>query len=119
MPRFYIGQPVICVDDRLRPHVVRRFPGLQWPREGGRYTIRANIVSRGLCFVLLREIRNRKILYPQSHRYAEAGFWEERFEPATNIDLLKDVATLAGMLHERHMDPVKFKPRKKRVKEDA
>ena len=92
MARFYIGQPVVCVDGRVRPHVDRRYPGLQWPRRGRRYTIRENIDGKAnggwLTFVTVGEIRNRKIRWPDG-RVAEAGFHEDRFEPATDISELK------------------------------
>lgn len=96
MAKFYVGQPVICVDDRLRPNVVRRYPNMTWPVRGQRYTIRANIPAKTsnmgmLTFVLLREIRNRKERYPGG-TVAELGFWEERFEPATDIGDIKKAA---------------------------
>lgn len=122
MPRFYVGQPVICVNDELRPHVVARFPGLTWPRAGQRYTIRANIISRGFNFVLLREISNRKILYPRSHRYAEAGFWEERFEPATDISALERQRITVGAFMDGKAKPDwdrRRAPRPVRKREDA
>jgi hypothetical protein len=89
MAKFYVGQPVICVDDRLRRSVLARYPGMTWPKLGQRYTIRANLSAPTsnmgrLTFVLLREIRNRRARYP-SGMVAELGFWEERFAPATDI----------------------------------
>jgi hypothetical protein len=81
--RFYIGQPVICVDDRLRRGATQRYPGLTWPKAGARYVIRG-IIEERFTFVTVREIKNRIIRYPNGVR-AEAGFWEERFEPATDI----------------------------------
>jgi hypothetical protein len=65
MAKFYVGQPVICVDDRLRRSVLARYPGMTWPKLGQRYTIRANLSAPTsnmgrLTFVLLREIRNRR-----------------------------------------------------------
>lgn len=119
MARFYVGQPVICVKGGSNPNASRRYPGLRWPRKGQRYVIRcAEVPQRGrMNFVLVAGLRNRVITWPCGTRY-EAGFHEDRFEPATDIGQLKDVATLAGMLHERHINkPVRVKP--KRKKEDA
>jgi hypothetical protein len=88
MARFYIGQPVVCVDDRLRVQVTARYPGLKWPRRGVRYTIRENIENGKHTFVTVHGIRNRVIRWPDGLR-AEAGFHEDRFEPATDIEGLK------------------------------
>lgn len=85
MAMFQVGQPVVCIDDRLRPNVVRRYPNMVWPARGQIYTIRANIENRHSTFVLLREIRNRKDRWPGG-KVAELGFWEGRFEPAPGIE---------------------------------
>jgi hypothetical protein len=93
--RFYIGQPVVCVDDRLRRHVVRRYPGIRWPVAGVHYVIRGIIENDKLTFVTLREIKNATIRWPNGAR-AEAGFSEDRFEPATDIGDLTRVAEHVG-----------------------
>jgi hypothetical protein len=121
MPLFYIGQPVICVNDQLFRGVVRRYPGLTWPRAGGRYVVRSMMDSNTpnlgwLTFITVQEIRNRKIRWP-SGVMAEAGFWEERFEPATDIGDLEEVRKSV----EKFMDgsaPV-IVPRRRRQKEDS
>lgn len=94
MARFYIGQPVLCINDEQRPGVARRFPGLVWPRRGVVYHVRWNFDSNAhphgvLTFVGLREIRNRNIMWPGRGVMHEAGFWEERFEPATDISVFE------------------------------
>ena len=55
MPRFYVGQPVICVKGGSNPNAARRYPGLRWPRKGQRYVIRmAEVPQAGrMTFVLL------------------------------------------------------------------
>jgi hypothetical protein len=113
--RFYIGQPVICVDGRLRRGPTQRYPGLNWPKKGQRYVIRvAAIPQRGSKnFVLLQEIRNRIITWPCGAHY-EAGFWEDRFEPATDITLLENIKDFAGLQAERHAAPLV--PERKREK---
>lgn len=123
MARFYIGQPVVCVDDRLKAHVSLRFPNLTWPKRGRTYTIRENIDSPAndtwLTFVTVGEIRNRKIRWPGG-RFAEAGFHEDRFEPATDISELKK-AEKSHEIFTKNPSPEwdrKVK-RKKKVKEDA
>lgn len=105
MARFYKGQPVICVDDRLRRHVTSRYPGLKWPKKGSRYVIRNPEcpVGEKLTFVLVEEIRNRPIPWP-SGKIHEAGFHEDRFEPATDIRLLEDIKDFAGMQADRHRE---------------
>ena len=99
MPRFYIGQPVICVDDRrnkyLRPFRVK------WVKMGQRYTIRAYQhavmpVNRPMDFVLLHEIHNPSVPWSDG-QFMEAGFWEERFEPATDISRLEEELMNAEM----------------------
>ena len=120
MARFYDGQPVVCVRGGENPHAGRRYPGLRWPVKGRRYVIRkAEIPHRGKwTFVLVAGISNRIITWPCGTRY-EAGFHEDRFEPATDISDLKR----AEKSHEiftkdpsPEWDRVK---RKKRIKEDA
>lgn len=105
MARFYIGQPVICVDDRLRRGAIQRYPGLTWPKAGQRYVIRGNIEGAVFTFVTVREIKNRIIRYPNGVR-AEAGFWEERFEPATDIgDLEATLKTIDNFMGEFPDEP--------------
>jgi hypothetical protein len=103
--RFYNGQPVICVDGRLRRGPTQRYPGLIWPKKGRKYIIRcAEVPQRGARnFVLVQEIRNRIITWPCGARF-EAGFWEDRFEPATDITLLEDIKDFAGLQAERHRE---------------
>jgi hypothetical protein len=123
MARFYIGQPVVCVDGRVRPHVDRRYPGLRWPRRGVRYTIRENIDidSHGdwITFVTVDEIQNRKIRWPGGRKH-EAGFHEDRFEPATDISDLEKVSKTVGLFMGND-GPVEKRRRKvpQRKKEDA
>lgn len=117
MGRFYVGQPVICVKGGSNPNAARRYPGLRWPRKGQRYVIRcAEIPQRGrVNFVLVAGISNRVIRWPCGARY-EAGFHEDRFEPATDIGLLDAIKDFAGMQFDR-AKRVPTKP--KRKKEDA
>lgn len=119
MARFYDGQPVVCVRGGENPNAGRRYPGLRWPVKGRRYTIRkAEIPHRGKwTFVLVAGISNRTIIWPCGTRY-EAGFHEDRFEPATDIGELdkvrKEVELYMGD------DGVEIKPKRKvRRKEDA
>lgn len=92
MARFHRGQTVICVQGGQNPNAERRYPGLRWPVKGHRYVIREPEVpvrSRG-TFVLVSSISNRVIVWPCGTRY-EAGFHEDRFEPATDIGELDAV----------------------------
>ena len=108
---------MVCVKGGSNPNAARRYPGLRWPVKGRRYTIRlAEVPIRDrMTFVLINGISNRVITWPCGMRY-EAGFWEDRFEPATDITLLENVRDFAGIQFERHMKPVK---RRERKKEDA
>lgn len=117
MPRFYNGQPVVCVKGGMNPNADRRYPGLRWPVKGRRYIIRnCEIPQRGrMTFVLVAGISNRVIRWPCGTRF-EAGFHEDRFEPATDIKLLEDIRDFAGLQFERQRKPVK---RRERKKEDA
>jgi len=116
MTRFYIGQPVVCVDGRVRRRVARRWPHIAWPKEGGRYVIRGNVETKVATFVLLREIRNKTIAYPNSKLRAEAGFWEERFEPATDIGELETIKNMVGMYHGKiDLRPIAPWKKKERV----
>jgi hypothetical protein len=128
MAMFYVGQPVICIDDEIKPVVARMFPQVKnWPVRGQTYTIRRNmrIMTRmkggwtPLTFVLLRELTNPRIMY-MSGRMEEAGFHEIRFVPATDIGDLKK-AEKSHEIFTKHPDStwdVGVK-RKRRVKEDA
>jgi hypothetical protein len=127
--RFYIGQPVVCVDDRMRPSVARNYPQItNWPKAGKQYTIRGNItkmtqVARNrwtpLTFVTVRELTNPIIAYGDGSR-AEAGFHEDRFEPATNIDKLVEAKDKAPNFFEGGKpDWDRKTKRRTRKKEDA
>lgn len=84
MARFYVGQPVVCVDGKIKPMVDRMWPGLNWPVHGKRYVVRGyvNVIS-GWPGVLVREITNRRIRY-LGGSVAEASFSELRFAPITD-----------------------------------
>ena len=93
MARFYVGQPVICIDDRPNSWLDRHYPHVRWVVRGQRYVIRANIVadiSGVKTFVLLREISNGKVVWGDG-KLRESAFWEERFEPATDISVLDEI----------------------------
>lgn len=117
MGRFYNGQPVICVDDRLRRGPTQRYPGLKWPVKGRKYVIRvAEIPQRGpRNFVLVNELRNRVITWPCGARF-EAGFWEDRFEPATDITLLENIRDFAGLQADRHKEQTPLVPERRKEK---
>lgn len=120
MSRFYIGQPVICVDGRLKRGPTQRYPGLNWPKKGRKYIIRvAAIPQRGARnFVLVQEIRNRIITWPCGVSY-EAGFWEDRFEPATDITLLENIKDFAGLQADYQREKTPAAPDFTRKKEKA
>lgn len=82
MPKFYPGQPVVCVNDNFRRSRVI-YPGVTWPRRGVKYRVRCYVVS-GVAYpaLVLHEIHNKRVPYMDGVM-REAGFWDERFEPAT------------------------------------
>ena len=94
-----MGQPVVCVDDRRSRWLSRYYPNVRWVVRGQRYVIRANMTAdiNGVkTFVLLREIRNAAVVWGDG-RLREAAFWEERFEPATDISELEELRMNAEM----------------------
>lgn len=81
---FYVGQPVVCVDGKVKPIVELYWPGLIWPIYGQRYTVRGYVeVRSGWPGLVVQEIRNRTIFY-WSGTYAEASFDQKRFVAATD-----------------------------------
>lgn len=92
MSRFFAGQHVLCVDGDFS-RAALRYPQVTWPRHGGRYVVRGYACGGRYPAVLLRGITNPAVFYVQRWnpgvRRAEAGFWEERFEPATDIEELR------------------------------
>lgn len=121
MPRFYIGQPVICVDDRLNKWLVRFHPNVKWVEAGQRYTIRGNhtapMKSGVMNFVTLQEIHNPAVVWSDGI-VREASFWEERFEPATDIGELDKVREKIGEWGKSSEWDKRVK-RRVRKKEDA
>jgi len=124
---FYVGQPVICIDDEIKPVVARLFPQVKnWPVKGHTYTIRRNmrILTRTkggwvpLTFVLVRELTNPRIMW-MSGRVAEAGFHEVRFVPATNIGDLTKVAKQVTLYMGNDGEEEKRRKVPQRKKEDA
>jgi hypothetical protein len=91
--RFYEGQPVVCVNDTVSTQIARMFPGMTWPVRGQRYVIRRYVRAGAphLPAVLLVEIKNRRVRYLDG-RVDEAGFWDERFAPITDIGDLEKIA---------------------------
>lgn len=100
MSRFYVGQPVICVRGGPNPASLKL--NLDWPVTGSQYRIRAVYAPMrtrvglrkwaNLTFVLVHGITNKDVKYGNGV-VAEAAFWDERFEPATNIDGIRSVLT--------------------------
>lgn len=87
MPRFYAGQPVVCVDARFRSgwwlNVIKRF-GVTLPCKGQRYVVRGYVYEDKYPIVVLQEISNPRVPYGDG-QMRECGFWEERFQPTTDI----------------------------------
>jgi hypothetical protein len=122
MPRFYIGQPVICIDDRQNRWLIRHHPGVTWIRRGERYTIRGNheatIKGTLANFVTLYEIHNPSVVWNDGI-VREASFWEERFEPATDIGELDKIVEKIGEWGKSSEWDKKVKRRVRKKKDDA
>lgn len=87
MARFYIGQPVVCIDGRVSLEIRTLYPSNRWPVQGQRYVIREYVpLRRGIPAVLLHEIRNKKVCYFDGTVY-EGGFAETRFAPVTESQI--------------------------------
>lgn len=123
--KFYVGQPVICVNDDFT-RADKYYPGITWPVRGRRYVVRGYVAdgSARIGFsrvvyaaIVVMEIRNRRVRYMDGG-VREAGFWDERFEPATSIEDLKKVATDVD-LWLGHEDEPDLHPTMPREKEDA
>lgn len=98
MAKFYVGQPVLCVDgDFARASV--RVPNVTWPVEGRTYVVRAYVCGGLYPGIVVREITNRVVPYnglwagTGRNFKAEASFWDERFVPATDIGVLEKLLT--------------------------
>jgi hypothetical protein len=119
--RFYIGQPVVCINDRRGAFVRRNFPLANWIKKGARYTIRENMTARMpngvLTFVTLREVHNPYVAWHDG-QFMEMGFWEERFEPATDIGEFDETRKKVGEWGKSSDWDRKVKRRVRR-KEDA
>lgn len=103
MSKFYVGQPVVCVNGTPNPMALKVFPEIRWPVTGQHYRVRG--ISRHevpygngnemLTFVVLSGLHNVKIVWTDGD-FSEAGFWEERFEAATDIDSLRSIGAHVG-----------------------
>lgn len=128
MSKFYVGQPVICVNGGRNPRAEALFPGLNWPETGAIYRVRAIYApmrtqiskskSADLVFILLHGLHNRKISWPNG-MVAEAAFYEERFEPITDIDGLRRIAAGVSKYMGSNGPRVDKKVKRVKKKEDA
>lgn len=84
---FYVGQKVVCVDDKPSPKkTFGYYKNLITPRVGQIYTIRG---FRSAYSVWLCEIRNEPRTY--SDGFVEASFLAARFRPVTDISTLQSI----------------------------
>jgi hypothetical protein len=99
MSKFYIGQTVLCINGNPNKEAIKLFPNLIWPETGRFYRVRGILPPepvkfkhgvRHIIFILLHGLYNQHIRYISGIN-AEAGFWEERFEPAADIDGLRNI----------------------------
>lgn len=105
MSKFYVGQPVVCVNGTPFRGAARLYPNMRWPEEGRHYRIRAiyppinTRIGRTrwehLIFVLVSGLHNAPVTWSNG-MVAEAAFWEARFEPATEISSLRDITVDVG-----------------------
>lgn len=112
--KFYPGQPVICINDDFR-HTIRKYnelaSGITWPVRGRRYVVRSYAIARvKYPSVLLMEIKNRRVPYADGI-VREAGFWDERFEPATENQVQAIIAMAMDMPESTDIDITQPTPR--------
>jgi hypothetical protein len=84
MRKFYIGQPVVCINDNFSwaKRVFSTFP-IAYPSLGQRYVVRAYLyIGDDKPIIALAGITNIKIPYTDGV-WREAGFWDGRFAPVT------------------------------------
>lgn len=77
---FYLGQKVVCIDDRMNPETVEYTP--MRPRKGEIYTIRGFLVQPHIegVGVYLEELINPSIIWSDQDE-KEWPFKPERFRP--------------------------------------
>jgi hypothetical protein len=79
---FAAGQPVICINDNFK-RSRKKFPGLNFPTFGKRYTVRDYVCDGKYPAIVLHEIRNHKVRYMNGD-IQEGGFWDVRFVGASS-----------------------------------
>jgi len=78
---FYVGQPVICVNDNFSwcrkyyPEVIH------YPEKGHRYIVRDYVCEGTTPAIVLNEMKNPPVVYTDN-MIREAGFWDRRFVAA-------------------------------------
>jgi hypothetical protein len=89
--KFRAGESIVCIDDKFAwaRRKYKKF-GMLFPVQGRCYVVRGYVILGSHPAVLLREITNPRVPYSDGY-WREAGFWEERFEKAPNIDGLKQL----------------------------
>lgn len=95
----YIGQKVVCIDDRWNDPEWQRSTGTK-PKRSGVYTIRGffNHCDFGVSVVLV-EIINRPFQWgswPGPGGYGEPSFYARRFRPA--VEQKTDISVFTRML---------------------
>jgi hypothetical protein len=92
MTSFYVGQVVVCIDDRGFPEPDE---GERYPKEGGVYTIRAVRPWKDTVGLLLAEIVN-PVFEWESGNVGKIGFLARRFRPAktTSLEVFEDMLAL-------------------------
>lgn len=82
---------MICINDNFN-RAMRIYKRVTWPKKGCRYVIRDYVHLKDTPAVVLREIHNVDVVYSDG-TIKEAGFWDERFVPATDISELQKLLT--------------------------
>jgi hypothetical protein len=83
---FYVGQVVVCVDDKGFPYAEGEADGERYPKGGGVYTIRAIRVDGDDVGLLLAELVNPWFEWDGGNK-GEISFHVSRFRPAKTTSL--------------------------------
>lgn len=107
MARFYIGQPVVCINDKISHEIRILYPNNKWPVQGQKYHVREYVpIRRGHPAILVHEIRNSRVCYFDGTIY-EGGFAEFRFAPVTDEQVRALMTVDVPSEHDLHptMEP--------------
>lgn len=90
---FYIGQPVICINDNFSWARKRYAQVHSYPVAGSRYRVRGYVCEGAKPAIVLWELTNPTVMYMDGV-IREAGFWEGRFVAAPLPEAISQYSTV-------------------------